>query len=400
MRSRFAGIIGNILEHYDNALFGLLAPFLAPLFFDPSDPITGLILTYGMLPLGILTRPLGSLFFGRIGDRYGRSRALFLSLCGMAIATMAIGCLPLYSQVGLWAPFSLALLRMTQSFCAAGETTGGSLFVLERTPESQRSFMSSIYGCSTIVGIMIASALVALFSEEWRLLFLLGGATAIIGLFMRLRITDTMSPVKTSSVWQLIKEHRRALAAIILVAGFSNATYVFSFTLMNGYVPLVTELTKADVMKVNTLLLLFDLALLPCFGYLANRLGKEKVMGLAALVMAILAVPLFYLLDGATLALVIGIRMIIVTLGVAFGASYSAWAMEQVPVHTRFTLLSLGYAIGAQLIGSPASAVSIWLYKETGWVFAPGLYFMLMGLAAFIAIRRVQLRKAVFPREA
>src|SRR5579863_4289600 len=100
-KQRFIGIVGNFLEHYDNALFGLLAPFIAPLFFEKSDPVTALILTYGMMPLGLITRPLGSLFFGTIGDRWGRRRALSYSLLGMTVATMGIGCLPVYKDIGI-----------------------------------------------------------------------------------------------------------------------------------------------------------------------------------------------------------------------------------------------------------------------------------------------------------
>src|ERR1700731_673710 len=109
MHYRVAGMIGNILGNYDKALFGLLAPFIAPLFFGPEDPVTALILTYAMLPLGFLTKPLGALFFGRIGDKYGRKFALCCSLVGMAVFTFGIGCLPVYKTAGAWAPLGLAL---------------------------------------------------------------------------------------------------------------------------------------------------------------------------------------------------------------------------------------------------------------------------------------------------
>src|SRR5580692_11516409 len=131
IRTRCIGIIGNIFEHYDNALFGLLAPFIASQFFETSDPITALILTYGILPLGIVFRPIGSLFFGWIGDRYGRRQALCLSLTGMAIATISMGCLPTYATAGIVAPCLLALCRILQNFFASGENVGGAIFLLE-----------------------------------------------------------------------------------------------------------------------------------------------------------------------------------------------------------------------------------------------------------------------------
>src|SRR4051812_25423429 len=96
----FSAWLGNLFEHYDTALFGFLSPFLAPLIFPKQDPLTALILTYAMIPLGMLARPIGSLFFGYIGDVYGRAVALFWTLAGMAIISLCIALTPLYAQVG------------------------------------------------------------------------------------------------------------------------------------------------------------------------------------------------------------------------------------------------------------------------------------------------------------
>ena len=191
MFMKFAGMIGNVLGNYDKALFALLAPFIAPLFFGGQDPVTALILTYALLPLGILTKPLGSLFFGWMGDRYSRKKAFCCSLLGMAASTLALGCLPVYQTVGAWAPVGLGLARMLQGFFAAGESTGAVLFILENSAPPKRSLLSSFYGVSSIVGYVIASGLVTLFcmqghiEETWRVLFWMGGITAIAGFLDR-----------------------------------------------------------------------------------------------------------------------------------------------------------------------------------------------------------------------
>lgn len=196
VQARFAGIIGNILSHYDTALYGLLAPYFSVLFFNNTDPLTALIATYAIMPLGMITKPLGSLFFGWIGDRYGRKQALCCSLLSMACVTALMGFLPTYSQAGAVAPILLALGRMLQSFCAAGELTGSSIFVLENTSIDQRSLMSSFYALSSMSGIMFALSLVTFFSingwiqERWRLLFWLGSITAVLGLFLRYKTQE------------------------------------------------------------------------------------------------------------------------------------------------------------------------------------------------------------------
>lgn len=388
---RLAGMAGNILEHYDNALFGLLAPFIAPLFFDPSDPLTALILTYGMLPLGILMRPLGSLFFGWIGDQFGRSRALFCSLVGMAIATLSMGCLPTYADIGMLAPLFLALGRIVQNFCAAGESVGGAVFILEHTEKSRRSMMSAVYNASSIGGILLASFMVTFFDEYWRVLFWMGGGCGVIGVLLRLKTPEKVRATKMK-LWSALKEHREMLAVVIILSGFSYTTYSLAFTFMNGYVPLVTNLSKTQVMGSNTVLLFVDMALLPLFGYLAAKVSEEKMMLRASLAAVCSAIPLFYFLKEANLAAVIIARVVILTLGVAFSATYHSWLQERVPAESRYTILSLGYAIGSQLIGAPAVSLSLWLYKKMGWAGSPALYLMAIAGAAAFVVRKYSVR--------
>ena len=393
--ARIAGMIGNLLEHYDNALFGLLAPFIAALFFQEQDPLTALILTYGMLPLGFITRPLGALCFGWIGDRFGRREALFLSLSGMALTTISMGFLPLHRDIGTWAPILLACGRMLQNFFAAGESTGGAIFVLEQTAPIKRGFISSLYDASSIAGILIASACVTLLSslgnaeQHWRLLFWLGGIPALLGLLLRLTTKDgaefTQSPQQIPWI-QTLKENRPILLSIILASGFSYTTYSLTFTLMNGYIPLITSLSKTEVMQINTSLLVVDMLLLPCFGYLSTQFGRERIMLFGTLSSAVLAIPLFSLLSHAPLHLVILVRMTIVLFGVAFAAPYHAWAIEKVLPHQRYLLISLGGALGGQLIGVPSSAICLWLYKTSEWAAAPALYLLTTAIGATYAL--------------
>lgn len=392
MFNRFAGMIGNVLGNYDKALFGLIAPFIAPLFFGPEDPVTALILTYAMLPLGFVTKPLGSIFFGRIGDRYGRKFALCCSLIGIAIFTLGIGFLPVYKTIGVWAPVCLALARMLQSFFVAGESTGAALYLLENTAQEKRSLLSGLYGASSIVGYVIASGLVAWFSlhgfmeEGWRILFWIGGLAAIFGIFLRLKNQrEDAAPVKRLPLLQVLSQHRSSLLTIIVASGFSFVAYAMPCILMNGFVPLVTNISKTAVMQVNTLLLIVDMALLPVFGYLAQKFGKERVMFIGAFGSAALALPLFYLVGGASLGMVIAIRLILVILGVVFAAPYYAWALERVAPEHRYTIMCLGSALGSQLIGAPASAISLSLYQITGWVWSAGLYLLAIGaLASYV----------------
>lgn len=405
-RDRLAGMVGNVLEYYDSALFGLLSPFIAPLFFEGKDPITALILTYSMLPLALITRPLGSLFFGWIGDSFSRRQALCLSLTGMAIVTSSMGCIPLYKDIGPLAPVCLAIGRMLQGFFAAGEASGGAIFILEHTPRAKAGLISSYYDAGSIGGILIASGLVTLMSAQglieqgWRYLFWTGGITALVGIFFRRKILEAPQLIETPKIlerrelFSVLKRHIQPFIGIFFAAGFSYTTYSLAFTLMNGFIPLVTALSKTQVMQVNTLLLTYDMLLLPAMGYLADRLGKESVMITGAMCSVFFAIPMFYLLNHASLTTVIAVRLMIISSGVAFSAPYYAWAIEQVPPPHRYLILSLAGALGSQAIGMPASAVCLWLYKTLGLSWAPGLYLQaagtLAGLAVFLFMRKGQ----------
>lgn len=388
-----AGIVGNILEHYDSALFGLLAPFIAPLFFHDQDPLTALILTYAMIPLGLVAKPVGALCFGWIADRWGRRQALFWSLLGMALATISIGCLPTSS------PLLLAIVRLFQGFFAAGEVVGGAIYILENTQDKKKSLISSLFESSTIGGILLASGLIALLShferieEGWRYLFWFGGLSGLMGFFIRFNAPEN-EEFKASAKSGLFL-YRQEFFTIILASGFSYVTYALPFVLMNGYVPLVTSLSKADVMKVNTVLLGVDMFLLPLFGAIAERVGKEKVMFFGALASLLGSIPLFSLLGpGSGIALVTLVRLGIIVSGVAFSSPYHAWAVEQVPPHCRSRLLCLGYAIGSQAIGAPTSAICLFAYQQTGWTFAPALYLIPVAFGGLVSLGLVRRREA------
>lgn len=382
--------LGNLFEHYDTALFAFLSPFLAPLMFPEKDPMTALILTYAMLPLGMLTRPLGSLVFGYIGDVYGRKRALFLTLAGMSIVSGCIALSPTYEQVGLWAPLIFCLGRACQNFLAAGETMGGAIFLLENSPGKRHDFLSGLYNASTMGGHLLASLGVFLIGHYtivdpgWRLLYLCGCLTALFGCLLRRSCPSPQEPVKVSQTRTNLKStlwtHRKALLFILICSGFGSAGYTVALVLMNGLIPLISPLTKAEVMKINTWLLVLDLCALPFFGWVASRVQREKLMLSASLGVVFLSIPLFMALEGASLVGVVAVRVTLVMFGVAFFAPFHAFAGELVPQGARYAVISLGYALGYQLLGSPAAAVSLWIFQKTGMVAGVAWYWMSLGL--------------------
>jgi len=388
MRRYWAAVVGNILEHYDLALYGFLIPFLAPLFFPHEDPVYSLLAAFALLPLSSLSRPLGAYVFGRIGDRLGRSKSLSITLIGMAVATVAMGCLPTYEQAGWIAPALLTTCRLLQSFFASGENTGGALFLLEQTEQKKRGLMSSLFDASGILGILIAAAMVAA-GWEWRWLFWAGGFCCIAGFSIRRGMMRELPAAK--SEWKIQSSDWRPLLSIAIVSGYSYANYYLLTSFLNSFLPLVSQVGVKEALELNTLLLVIDLLLLPCFGYLSLKWKKEQLMIAATLAAACLSLPLFLLLDGATAWIAGGVRIAFTIIGVCLAAPFHAWAMETAPVERRFTISALGSAIGGRVIGAPLPAIALWTYHQTGWIGSPALFLVVL---AALSLGVLSFRKA------
>ena len=390
------GILGNLVEHHDKALFSLLAPFIGPLFFAASDPINALISTYGTLFVGMCTRPLGALFFGLIADRIGRAKALSLTLIGMACATASMGLIPTYAEIGIAAPILLAFFRALQNFFAAGESNTAGVFVVEHTQMSLKSFISSLLEASTILGILLASleltvcGALGILENYWRLLFLMGGVLGLIGYYFRSQAMEpedfrNASDLPIFSLKEFLAE-TKPLLAIMLASGFSSATYVMSITFMNSFLTVISPLSVSALSGLNTLLLTLDLLLLPLFGYLSMRWGAEKMMLFASVATAILAVPLFQLLAWPTLPNILLIRCSIVILGVAFAACLRAWTQTLLPPKKRCSVISVGCATAHLLVEGTMTLLSLWLFSVLGSVAAPGMILSLLACGAAGAV--------------
>lgn len=391
-RHSFSCILGNLVEHYDTALYGFLAPFIAPLFFSAYDPITALILAYAILPLDMIAKPLGAVIFGRIGDRVGRSKALSFSIIGTTFATGGIGFIPLSASSDSLAPCLLAGLRFVQKFCSAGECVGGAIFLLEQQ-DGKKGFLSSLYNCSTIIGILLASVLIHLFETwnliqtHWRFLFWGSFFTSLLGLYIRFNTNESPRFLQAKrpeeSLWKAICRYKKPFLAIATAAGFSYATYEAAFIFFNSYSPLVTSVSMTQMLSLNTELLLLDMALLPIFGYFADRYSAHSIMLVAAGVGAAGSVPLMLCCEGASYSTLAAIRIFWVIVGVLFFAPFHGWAQELLPIRYRYTLISLAYMLGSQLIGGPFVCIGLWLYKATGLIYMPGIY---LTVAAFLPI--------------
>lgn len=396
-----SAILGNLFEHYDTALFGLLSPFLAPLFFPEQDPLSALLMTYLIIPLGMLARPVGSLAFGHLSNVVGRGKALIISLFGMAFVSGSIAFCPTYEQAGFFAPLLLCVGRLLQNFFAAGEIVGGAVFLLEHTPEKQHNIMSSLYNASTVAGILLASAGVSALcfidsvESHWRSLYLIGCLTAVFGCVLRkFQAYGPTEPEpkqypKLPSLFKMIWQWRKAVLMIAIISGFSYATYVIALVLMNGFIPIISDMTKQQMANLNFFLLGFDLMALPVFGYLAQKYSRRNTMIISAIAAALGGIPMFMLLENATFGTVIMIRLGLVIIGVGFSATFHAWSQSLLPLQARYAIISFSYSLGSQIFGGPTASISLWLFKHTEMISSASWYWIVLAVLATCALLKI-----------
>ena len=394
--------LSNILEHLDRSLFGLLAPFLAPLFFPGHDPIAALAFIY--LPLGFLARPIGALFWGRMGDQYGRKKALSFSLLGLSLTCFLTASLPTHQMIGSYAPMLLYLCRAFFGFCSAGEGPGAALLLIESVPNEQKEKMSSFYEMSSVVGSCLGVVIIATLSYFgtvlllWRYLFIL---SALIGLSTyRLRRSffeesqrDTRQSHSFKELFSELWSIKSTLLCVIFVTGFSCSNLLIVTRMLNGYLPVVHAINPTILLYMHAFLMLFDFLFLPLMGKLAHKVGASKLILFATFLSFSLSWPFFHQLQSPTFFKIFSIRVLLIFIGIMVAGPFNAWAIHLLGEKHRFTKLSLTRAIGSKCIGGFSISLSLWLYQKTHWVEAPALFLMASSCLAFVSLSFILLRQ-------
>jgi metabolite-proton symporter len=404
-----ASLIGTTIEWYDFFLYGSAAALVFnKLFFPEFDPLTGTLLAFATYALGFVARPVGGVVFGHFGDRIGRKRLLMLSLVLMGVATIFIGLLPTYAQVGVWAPIGLIALRLVQGFAVGGEWGGAVLMAAEHGDAARRGFWASWPQAGVPAGNLLAAAVLAIMAalqtEEdfldwgWRAPFILSALLVVVGWYIRNRVAESPmfeaefdaaeAPARVPAV-EVLRERPKAL---VLGAGLrvgENISYyiltVFSLTF------LVDVSKESRSLALNALLIgaAVQFFAIPLFAALSDRIGRRPVYAFGAFGLAGWCFVMFGLLgsgDNASIifALVVGL--------VLHGAMYgpqAAFITELFPTRIRYSGVSLAYQLTSIVAGSLAPIIALWLYKEYGSAMPVAIYVgaacVISGISALLA---------------
>lgn len=411
-RVALASALGTTVEYYDFTLYATTAALVFDkVFFPTTSSAVGLLASFSTFFVGYLARPLGGLVFGHFGDRLGRKAMLVTTLLIMGIGTMLIGLLPSYATIGVAAPILLVTIRLLQGLGMGGEYGGGVLMALEFAPKRRQGFYTSLVHIGTPAGVLIPVALVTVLTSVlgperfeawgWRLPFLLSVVLIGVGLYLRLKISESpefrdfraRSESHRAPAAYVVRHHLRDVASSIVAkiaeSGLFNVYYVVAL----AYATTQLGMPETQVLVGVLIACAVECVTLPLFGRLSDRIGRRRLYIGGALFQLLLAVPYFLLLDTrnpvlVTLAMVLG-------LGVGHGAMYGAQAAlfaNLYPVGVRYTGLSLTQQIGATLGGglSPLLGSALIAAAGGGWI---GVVGYMAGVAILSSLCTVPLRR-------
>jgi MHS family shikimate/dehydroshikimate transporter-like MFS transporter len=382
-RAAFAGFIGTAIETYDFFLYGTAAALvLNKLYFPTLTPLTGTLASLATYSVGFLARPIGGVIIGHYGDRKGRRSALVLTLLTMGSATVAIGALPTYARIGVWAPALLVLLRLAQGFAVGGEWSGAALIAVEHAPDARRGFYGSWPQIGTPVGLLLSTAAFSAVARlpdaqfmtwGWRVPFLLSIILVAIGLVIRLRVTETPSFLRMAAertharrpALEALRAHpKEVLTAIGMRIAENGAFYIYTvFVLVYGtrHSGLTRQMVLTAILSGAACLIVA----VPLFGALSDRVGRRPVYLFGACVTAAFAYPLLRLLDTGSAALACVALIVALVFGHApmYGPQ-SAFMSELFGTRVRYTGMSLGSQLSSVLSGglSPFIATTLLPY--------------------------------------
>ena len=310
----YASLIGATVEWYDFFLYGVVAGIVFnKLYFPAGDPVIATLLAYTTFAVGFVTRPLGGVIFGHFGDRIGRKSMLILTLMIMGVATMLIGLVPTYAQIGIWAPIGLLALRVLQGIGLGGEWGGAVLMTYEYAEPNQRGFYASLPQIGLSIGLCLASGVVALLSYTltdeqflawgWRAAFGLSFVLVLIGLYIRLNIMETPEFAKlkqegteakvpfAAMITEYPKEIVAGMGARYIDGVFFNIFGVYSI----AYLTQQFKVPRTEALLAVTAAALLMCFFIPLFGRMSDRLGRTVVYSWGSLITGLSAIPAFWI---------------------------------------------------------------------------------------------------------
>ncbi|MFZ9034538.1 MAG: MFS transporter [Francisellaceae bacterium] len=406
--SIFKNSFGNIIEWYDFSLYGYFATVIAAQFFPHTSVWIGLIATFGAFGAGFIARPVGSVLFGRLGDRLGRHYAMNIAIIFMAIPTIAMAFLPDYHIIGIRAPILLIVVRILQGLSAGGQFGNLMTITCEDKKQKYTGFSLSVTYSTAVVGFLLASALSYLSLHllpaqwqyyAWRLPFALGFFLLLLQLFFRKDDREEYAEThfKKQPIKQLMQYYSWRLTLIVILSTMAMILYYLDITYMVVYMETELNLSLTTALAINTIAIAAMCITMPLFGYLSDIFGRRRTHIAGWMILLICSVPMVMLMQLSNIYIItlMVIAMAILT-SMIQGVS-TPYYTEIFPPRVRATGCSIGFGFGASLSGfSPmlATIVMGFLPATTGLcvlLITVGIIGLI--IAAIIPSQQVEIRR-------
>ncbi|MDR3560548.1 MAG: MFS transporter [Negativicutes bacterium] len=406
IRAVYAGSAGIILEWFDYGVYGTFAPIISGIFFPSKDPMISLLLTLMVFGVGFLSRPLGSMVFGHIGDKMGRKVSLAWTIYIMAGATFLIGLIPGYETIGVAAPIVLVCCRLIQGLSAGGEWGGATAFLVEYATEGRRGFYGSfqqnlaVVGLTlgTMVGFLLTNYLpkADLYAWGWRIPFLFGIVLGYIGWYIRTKIKDTPSFIQVEDSHEvlanpLMASVRTNFKGIIQGMGLScgwNAAFYMVMTFMSTYINTILKMPLNLSLLSSMFSFILLIVLMPIMGHISDKVGRKPVLYASCLGFLLCTYPLFEFIADGVFWKVLVAQFVLALFQAMFSGTCVAFIAEIFTTQVRTSSL-VGYNIMAALAGGMAPFFATYLIRLTGSNTSPAFYLMGAIVVSIITIATI-----------
>jgi MHS family proline/betaine transporter-like MFS transporter len=398
------GLVGNVMEFFDFIVYAYLSKYIMVNFFPHEDPFVSKLLTFGVFASGYLTRPFGAMLFGYVGDRYGRKIALIQSIVVITVATMSMGLLPTYAEIGLTASLLLVLCRLVQGFAVSGEQSGVAVYLSESMGPGRNGFIGALVlgssyfgvllGLLTYLGVSSYLSEPEMFNFGWRIPFLLSIVLGVVSLALRVSGAESLEfkKIKTENklsrapVKEAFKSQWRDIVLMIfLVMGLSVPIYMY-----NIYIPnFISEMANFGTHKgliISCIALTFISLLVPTIGRVADKMGNEKLLLLALSASFVFGYPVFYMLSLGTYLSVSCALLILGIIVSAIAAPIFGVLLKVFPTQLRYTSVSFVFNTSMSIFGSTVPIIAISLIEYFGDRTFPGIYMAFSGLIGAVAL--------------
>ena len=393
-----AVVAGNALEFYDFLTYAFFAVYIGRAFFPSSNPSASLLASLATFGAGFITRPIGAVVIGSIGDRVGRKPAMLLSFSMMGIAIIGLALTPSYRVIGIAAPILVICFRLLQGFALGGEVGPTTAFMIEAAPPERRGFYGSLQYATQDVAVLsaggVGTILAGLLSAQqldnwgWRVAVLIGACIVPFGLYMRRGLDETlMAPAadEVDAAPARIRPYLRiAVLGLLMLLGGTVSVYVLTY--MTTYASATLHMKANAAFGATLVIGLVEVCFDMVSGWLSDKVGRKPVIVTFWVLLVFSVLPGFALISHfRTPTALLGVSAFLAMLHSMGSPPILISLTESIPRHIRSGMVATIYALSISIFGGSTQFIITWLIHKTGSPLAPAWYMtgaIVIGLVA------------------